>query len=216
MMQFCLFLIARGPVPPPQTLDPLLTAIPNIARALVHRPATTHDPYLHDGAPPDLALQLSFSTISSLETACAEPLHALAPLLADATVTQQAMLVRPFPVPNPTPPPPQCCTYLVAYEGPANDLSAWLGHYLAHHPPIMARFPAIRAIEIYTRLDVVNPLPFPHATCMQRNQVVFDTQEALTAALNSPIRHQMRADYAQLPPFTGAVTHFPMLTRQIV
>jgi hypothetical protein len=36
---------------------------------------------------------------------------------------------------------------------------------------------------------------------------------ALTAALNSPVRHEMRADFKQFPPFSGANTHFPMLTR---
>ena len=215
-MNYCLFLVARGPVPTPAKLDPLLTAIPGLARALVHRATTTHDPYIHDGAPPDLALQLYFTAISTLETATAGPLNALPPLLANATVTQQAMLVRPFPVPNPAPLPPEHCTYLVAYDGPANDLPAWHAHYLAHHPAIMARFPAIREIEIYTALDTAAGLPFPRATCIQRNKVVFDSPEALTAALNSPTRHEMRADYAQLPPFTGAVTHFPMQTRQII
>lgn len=211
-MKFCLFLIARGPTP--ATLDPLLAEIPGLARALVHRPASAHDPYLHDGAPPSLALQLYFNEIAALEAACTGPLQALAPLLANAT--QQAMLVRQHKVSNPAPLPPEHCTYLVAYEGPANDLPAWHAHYLAHHPAIMARFPAIREIEIYTALDTAAGLPFPRATCIQRNKVVFDTPAALTAALNSPIRHEMRADFAQLPPFTGAVTHFPMQTRKIV
>ncbi len=217
-MTFCLFLIARGPTPSavPATLDPLLAAIPGLARALVHRPASAHDPYLHDGAPPSLALQLYFSEIAALEAACAGPLSALPSLLASATVTQQAMLVRPYQVPNPAALPPEHCTYLVAYDGPANDLPAWHAHYLAHHPAIMARFPATRTTEIYTALDTASALPFPRATCMQRNKVVFDSPETLTAALNSPIRHEMRADYAQLPPFTGAVTHFPMQTRQII
>jgi hypothetical protein len=212
-VELCLFITARGPAPVPAVLDPLLAAVPGLARALVHRPASTHDPYLHDGEPPDLALQLYFTEITALEAACAGPLQALAPLLAGALVAQQAMLARSFRVPEPVPLDGEHCTYLVAYDGPAEDLSAWLGHYLAHHPPIMARFPGIRALEICTRLDAVNPLPFPHATCMQRNKVVFDSPAALTAALNSPVRHEMRADYAQLPPFTGAVTHFPMLTR---
>ncbi len=211
-MKFCLFLIVRGPTP--ATLDPLLAKVPGLARALVHRPASAHDPYLNDGAPPSLALQLYFSEIAALEAACAGPLQALPPFLANAT--QQTMLVRQYKVPNPAPLPPEHCTYLVAYEGPANDLPAWHAHYLAHHPAIMARFPAIREIEIYTALDTAAGLPFPRATCIQRNKVVFDSPEALTAALNSPIRHEMRADYAQLPPFTGAVTHFPMQTRQVI
>ena len=40
----------------------------------------------------------------------------------------------------------------------------------------------------------------------------FDSAEALTAALNSPVRKEMRADYAKLPAFSGRVTHYPMAT----
>jgi hypothetical protein len=50
---------------------------------------------------------------------------------------------------------------------------------------------------------------------MQRNKVAFDSAEALTAALNSPVRKEMRADYAALPPFSGRVTHYPMATSVI-
>jgi hypothetical protein len=51
---------------------------------------------------------------------------------------------------------------------------------------------------------------------MQRNKVAFDSAAALTAALNSPERRAMRADYAQLPHFSGAVTHYPMSTRVVM
>jgi hypothetical protein len=47
---------------------------------------------------------------------------------------------------------------------------------------------------------------------MQRNKVVFDSPAALTAALNSPVRHEMRAAFARFPAFTGPITHFPMAT----
>jgi hypothetical protein len=45
--------------------------------------------------------------------------------------------------------------------------------------------------------------------------VVFDDQAALTAALNSPVRHEMRADFKHFPPFAGKVTHFPMHTQAV-
>jgi hypothetical protein len=50
---------------------------------------------------------------------------------------------------------------------------------------------------------------------MLRNKVVFDDADALTAALNSPVRHDMRADYLRFPAFSGTVTHFPMATRSV-
>ena len=162
----------------------------------------------------------STSTISRhLEAALAADGHLqrLAALGGDGAV-QQAMLVRRYPVPDPTfrtPPGELPCTYLVAYEGPADHLPTWLAHYIADHPPIMARFPGIRQIEIYTCIDWCGGLPWPRAAHMQRNKVVFDNQAALTEALNSPVRHEMRASFHRFPPFTGPITHFPMTTTTV-
>jgi len=202
-----------------------VAATPQLAKALLYTPAQAHDPYLHDGPPPMLAAQLYFPTIEALEAALgpAGHLQAIAgpgafASLDGARATQQALLVRRFPVPDAafrTPKGQPHCTYLVAYEGAAQDLAAWNAHYIAHHPPIMARFPGIRQIEIYTRIDWCGALPFERVDYMQRNKVVFDSQEALNAALNSPVRHEMRADFNKFPPFTGRNSHYPMATLQI-
>jgi hypothetical protein len=193
-----------------------------VTEALLFTPGTTHDPYLNDGPPPALALQIYFDGIESLEAALAGngPLMALTdlPSLHGATFTQQAMLARPFAVPDPvfrTAPDAFPCTYLVAYEGTAEDLPAWLSHYLASHTAIMARFPGIRQAEVCTRIDWCGALPWQRVDHMQRNKVVFDDADGLTAALNSPVRHEMRTDFAQFPVFTGPVNHFPMTTRVV-
>lgn len=203
-------------------LTDFLAATPGLQQALIHTPSSTSDPYLNDGPPPQLALQLYFDDIAALEAAVAGDGYLrrlVAPevlrSLNGADVTQQAMLVRRFPVPDArfqTPAGDLPCTYLVAYEGAADDLTAWLTHYIADHPPIMARFPGIRQIEIYTCIDWCGGLPWPRVEHMQRNKVVFDNQAALTAALNSPARHEMRASFARFPSFTGPITHFPMAT----
>ena len=175
-------------------------------RAHVYTPQLAKDPLLDDGAPPPLALQLYFDDLPLLEKACAGP------LLDFDTGVAQAMTVRRFAVPNPGHPG---CTYLVAYDGPAEDEHAWHAHYLAHHPPLMARLPGIRELEVYTPLQWIAPPSWRRANCMQRNKVAFDSAEALTAALHSPVRHEMRADFRKLPGFSGAVTHFAMATRVV-
>lgn len=206
-------------------LAQLLAEMPDLARGLICIPAQTHDPYLDDGRPPALALQLYFSEIGALEAALARDGHlqALAapdalPSLRGAAVTQQAMLARAFPVPDaqsraasgePT------CSYLVTYEGAAKDQNAWIAHYTEHHTAIMARFPGIRAVEVCTRVDWCGFLPWPRVNAMLRNKVVFDDAAALTAALNSPVRHDMRADFQRFPAFTGTVTHFPMVSHVV-
>jgi len=203
-----------------ERLTELIARTPGLANGLIYTPSTTSDPYLNDGPPPVLGLQLNFSEIADLEAALAKDGHlqALPELLAGAEGAQQAMLTRRFPVPDArfrTPPGDPHCTYLVAYEGEAEDKNVWLSYYIAHHPPIMARFPGIRQIEIATRIDWCGFLPFPRVDYLQRNKVVFDSPEALTAALNSPVRHEMRADFKNFPPFSGGNTHFPMLTRVV-
>ncbi|MBI3515245.1 MAG: hypothetical protein HY060_14475 [Proteobacteria bacterium] len=195
---------------------------PRLVKAHVYTQEQTRDPYLDDGPPPPLALQLYFADIADLEAALAERGHlqALAaqgalPSLAGTRVEQQAMLARPFPVPDAgfrTPAGALPCTYLVYYPGTADDLNHWLAYYIAHHPPLMARFPGIREIEICTRVDWCGFLPWRRIDHMQRNKVVFDSAAALTAALNSPVRHEMRADFHKFPPFQGGSLHHPMAT----
>jgi hypothetical protein len=81
---------------------------------------------------------------------------------------------------------------------------------------MMRRLPGIRDIEIYTRIDWVTGLPWPKAEHMQRNKVVFDSAEAATAAMASPVRAAMREEFLSFPSFTGANRHNPMATREIL
>lgn len=213
-----------GPPDRSRLLD-LIGTTPRLVRGLAYEPESTDDPYVNDGAPPQFGVQLYFADIADLEAALAPygHLQALAkaqafPSLAAAEITQQAMLSRWYYVPDRVfrnPPGTPHCTYLVSYEGEAEDLNAWLHHYIDRHPPIMARFPGIREIEVCTRIDWRGFLPWPRVDYMLRNKVVFDSVAALTAALNSPVRHEMRADYKVFPPFTGPVTHYPMATTSI-
>lgn len=215
-MRFCHFIVFDGAAPEDAAFAALLAATPGLGQALIHRPASATDPYLDDGPPPPLALQLYFAELAALEAAIGPAGH-LRAVPGLAATSQQAMLVRRFPVPEPAfAGPPPHCTYLVAYDGAAADPNAWHAHYLAHHPPIMARFSGIRQIEIATRIDWVGFLPGRRADCMQRNKVVFDSPAALTAALASPVRAEMRADFHRFPPFTGHTSHYPMLTRALM
>lgn len=104
------------------------------------------------------------------------------------------------------------CSYVVHYPGPAADFNAWLDHYITGHPPLFQRFPGIRGIEILTRVDWGSNLPMPKANHMQRIRVVFDSPAALTAALQSPVRHELRADFHTFPLFEGGNAHYPMWT----
>lgn len=204
-----------------------LAALPGLEEGFLFTPleASVDHPYAKDGAGPPLVVQLVFDRIEALE-AClgAEgPIAGLVapgalPSLAGTTVTQQAMLLRRFPVDDPVVRSPSGvppCSYLVHYPGPADDIARWHAYYIAHHPPIMRRFPGIRSIEILTRIDWAGDLAVPRTEPMQRNRILFDDPAAFAAALASPVIGDMRADFARLPPFQGGNAHYPMQTRRI-
>jgi hypothetical protein len=228
-MNTCLFLTFRSgsdiAAAELAQLTGFLRATPKLAKALVHTPASASDPYVKDGPSPSLALQLYFAELPDLEAALSPAGHLSAltspkefPALAQAAIAQQTMLVRPFAVPDPvfrTAPGKPHCTYLVSYEGEADDLNAWHAHYLEYHSRHMATFPGIRELEIYTRLDSVSSQAWARLNFMQRNKVVFDDIDALKHALNSPVRHDMRADFKTFPKFTGPNNHYAMSTRVV-
>src|SRR5215471_11409489 len=108
-------------------LSNVIAATPGLRHGLMFTPSSTSDPYLDDGPPPELALQLYFDDIIAMEAALAADGH-LQCLASRGEGTQQAMLVRRYPVPDPTfrtPPGELPCTYLVAYEGEVEHLPAW-------------------------------------------------------------------------------------------
>ena len=191
----------------------VVRAVPGLVQGLVMTPAAdAAHPFVGQGRAPALVLQLHFNDIEALEGAIAEgsPLAALPGRLPGHSVSQQAMMRRRYPVPDTalqTAPGDRPCSFLVHYPGPAADLNAWNRHYNTHHPPLMARFPGVRLIEIYTRIDWVCGLPWPAANAMQRNKLMFDSPAALTAALASPVLAAMRADFDTFPPFEGGNVH---------
>jgi uncharacterized protein (TIGR02118 family) len=226
-MTFCYFVtFANAPgamlsEPDKTKVGALIASTPGLSHADLHTPSVTSDIYTADGESPPLALQLYFGDLLALEAAIAadghlQPLAAKDawPSLAGASAIQQVMYARKFPVDEPGDAGPKC-SFLVHYPGPAADLNAWLSHYVAGHPPIMRRFPGIRQIEILTRVDWIDAMPFERVRHIQRNRVVFDSAEALTAALQSPVRHELRADFHKFPRFEGGSFHFPMITETI-
>ena len=199
-----------------------LKRIAALQDALIVTPASAQDRYTDDGAPPVLGLQLHFARLEDLEAAAAagSPVEDLAgaPDPARFQVTAQAFWRRRWPVPKPWPPgetPLRSCSYVVHYPGVASDPNAWHAHYMTGHPPLFQQMPGIREIEILTPVEWVNGLPFEKTRYLQRNRVGFDTQEQLQAALQSPVRDALLADYHRFPPYTGGAMHFPMWTERV-
>ena len=202
----------------------ILKRTPGLVKAHLFTPTTADGPFNSDGPPPQFGLQLYFSNIEALEAVIGATGHlqALAapdswPSLRGTVVTQQAMLTRTFPVPEPRERAENetRCSYLVHYPGHAEDLNAWLRYYLTHHPQLMKFMPGIREIEMFTRVDWYDSMPWTRVDYMQRNKPVFDNPAALAASLVSPALAEMRADYRKFPPFSGGNVHYPFITSTI-
>ncbi len=221
---FAFFRDGSTPLPPLDgaALDEiarLVGAVPGLQQGLVMSPTPQTDHPFSDNEPaPALVLQLHFATIEALEAALANEslLARLTRQVPERHVTQQAMLTRRYPVPDAalrTPYGSRPCSFLVHYPGPAADLNAWNGHYNTNHPPLMARFPGVRLVEIYTRIDWVSGLGWPAESMMQRNKLMFDSSAALTAGLASRVLKEMRADFSTFPAFEGGNVHYALDTR---
>src|SRR5437763_361006 len=70
----------------------------------------------------------------------------------------------------------------------------------------MAKLPGIRELEIYIPLEWRCPPALERARHQQRNKVAFDSASALGAALDSPVRRELRAAFARFPPYRGRGT----------
>lgn len=225
-MEVCFFLIGHGaPARDAQhadlaRLEAASQDTEGLRRFAIHVPAESHDcdplSKTDAAARPRCVLQWYFDELELLEQALrpGSAMHDITDGSSNTglTFTQQTMAVRKYATRDPGVPAARVerCTYLVSYEGEARDFNAWLTHYLAHHPPLMAQLPGIRELEIYTRLDYRSGLRAERAMAMQRNKVVFDDPASLAAALASPVRASMKRDFDAFPPYSGATLHFPM------
>lgn len=232
-MNYCLFLLAQETRIPTEVIEAkqllqlafALRSIHGLTQLVSHQAVGgVRDPAIKDTAGPDHAFQLYFDELLSLErvlisgSALDRALTSNnAPLRRHLDWHHQVMAVRRYPLPG-RPSRSKVtaqheCTYLVAYEGRSADDEKWLAHYLRHHPPIMARLPGLRKLEVYSRMDYRSDLAIKKSRSLQRNVAVFDSQEQLNDALDSPVRQELRADYEGFPRFEGTSPHRAMVSQ---
>ena len=92
--------------------------------------------------------------------------------VAGEQMTQQAMLTRTYRPLGHLPPhadSEETYSYLVHYPGQAEDFNAWLRYYVSHHPQIMLDYPDVMQVQVFTRLDWCDAMPFERVSYMQRN-----------------------------------------------
>jgi uncharacterized protein (TIGR02118 family) len=100
--------------------------------------------------------------------------------------------------------------YVVRYYGPRKEASGFAAHYERTHPPLLARLPRIRAIACYRPAAKSAPARCNAADYLIGNEVEFDCAEDFNAAMASPARATLRADFEALPRVFRDNRHFAM------
>ena len=104
---------------------------------------------------------------------------------------------------------------MVRYHKPAEDEAAFIRNYVDTHPPTLGKLPGIRAVMCYFPQAIAAPGVQP-ADYMIGNEVAFDSVAAFNAAMQSPVRQELRRHFHEFPPFSGLNTHFPMNRTRLV
>jgi uncharacterized protein (TIGR02118 family) len=98
-------------------------------------------------------------------------------------------------------------SYFVRYQGKPNDPQAFLDYYRRSHAGFIRAFPGVRSAILHHPVSWTDPVPVKSDARFLLAQITFDDATALNAALQSEARQRSRADFRNMPPFAGEVTH---------
>lgn len=106
-------------------------------------------------------------------------------------------------------------SYFVRYQGAPSDPAAFDAHYAGPHAALLRDFPGIRSLILHSPVAARDPFPTNDAGLHLLSQMVFDSEAALQAALDSPARQRAFADRANFPGFDGTIAHQAMRAETI-
>jgi uncharacterized protein (TIGR02118 family) len=194
-------------------------ALPKLATLDLYAPVTggAHDPFNDDGPGPLFIAMLAFPAREALGAALADPALTLSlgGRPGDLAWTGSAFERHFYPVGGKAAPLTGPFSYVVRYHKPAEDEAAFIRNYVETHPPTLATLPGIRAVMCYFPLALMAQGLAP-ADYVIGNEVAFDSVAAFNAAMQSPVRQELRRHFREFPPFSGRNTHFPMNRSRLV
>jgi hypothetical protein len=194
--------------------------LPGLSVLDVYRPADggAHDPFNADTNGPLLVVICEFGRPEAHAAARPTLEEALSSLPPGVGVTMSGLERRFYAVAGQTSPAPlqAAFSYVVRYHRPAEDEAAFVANYVAMHPATLAKLPHIRSIMCYFPVQVSMPSRFAAADYIIGNEVAFDSIADFNVAMQSPIRHELRAHFNAFPRFSGPSTHFPMNRTRLI
>ena len=176
-------------------------------------PAPIHDPYVDDGMPPGLVIQINLTdkaALSKLFETATTRLVLSSP--AGALLGHDVFDVISFGLAQGQDAPPRTApvSYNVRYYSPIENPDTFVSHYLDHHVPILKRLPDVRNVLCYVPIAWDHPPELQKSGCILGNEVVFESFQSLNAALASDVRHTLREDFEAFPVKPGPHTHYAM------
>ena len=106
-------------------------------------------------------------------------------------------------------------SYFVRYKGQAKNSHSFVEYYRKSHAPLLWQIPGIRDLILHHPVNFDDPFPVSTGDELMVAQMVFDSLEDLNRALASDARARARDDFANMPAFTGEVTHQAMLAETV-
>lgn len=199
-----------------------LGALPGARSADLYTAVGSLDPLLTEEIGPRLLVRVRFPSVGDAETGLAEVSDLDLAGFADfpvfrGRVCHELMAENRYPVERDPgmQGPHGDVSYFVLYDGPAEDIDAFRRYYHANHPPILGRLSGIRSTILGTPVAWRDPLGLADANHMHLCDISFDSVGDLNAGLASNARVALREDFANFPPFEGAVTHQAMTRRAL-
>jgi uncharacterized protein (TIGR02118 family) len=197
------------------------SALPGLSALDFYRPIPegANDPFNNDGPGPRFIAMLAFASREALSEAIQSPEFALSlgARPVGLSLTGSGFQRRFYPVANETAPGPLTApfSYVVRYYKPAEDEAAFVRNYVDTHPPTLAKLPGIRSVMCYFPLAIMAN-DMAGAGYIIGNEVVFDDILAFNAAMQSPVRLELRQHFREFPPYSGLNTHFPMSRTRVM
>jgi uncharacterized protein (TIGR02118 family) len=192
----------------------VLLSPPSVAYVDVYSPISgANDPFVAEELQPLLFVMAYFRDREALCAAlCSDALdRALSSAPAGLAFTATPLRRKAFAVIEPTERPrAEPYKYVVRYHGPTEAAADFAAHYQRTHPPLLAKLPRIRSIDCYELAGAFRSGRIAPVDYLIGNEVGFDSADDFNAAMASPARAALRADFDSLPRIFHRNTHFAM------
>jgi len=107
-------------------------------------------------------------------------------------------------------------SYLIRYVGQPEDADRFFEHYRTKHTEIMKRYPGIISCRLHHPVAWDDPVAVNKDQILVLAELVFESVEALNAALHAPVRQESRADFLNFPKLlNGEIRHLAVQTETL-